>query len=258
LNRLLGQRERARDERLRRDDRRGGGQTDERQQRPLRREQEERLFGSGRIAQQERSLAEIVQEQCRQHQAEPRDADWQLSEVAYVGIERFAAGHDEEDRAEHCEAVPAVLAEKATAWRGIDRRQHHRVLHERRDPERGDHDEPDHHNRSEHPADAVRAVPLDREHPDQDDDRDQHHVRIEERGRHLQPFDGTEHCDGRRDHPVAVEQRRAEESHQHQRRPGAALAVVLGQQRSQRQDAALALVVGAHDDRDVLDRDDEE
>ena len=35
-------------------------------------------------------------------------------------------------------------------------------------------------------------------------------------------------------------------------------AVTAGDQRRQREDAALALIVGAHDDDDVFDRDDEE
>ena len=57
------------------------------------------------------------------------------------------------------------------------------------------------------------AVPLDREHRDQDDDRDRHDVRIEQRRRDLQALDGAEDGDRRRDHAVAVQQRGAEDAH---------------------------------------------
>ena len=81
-------------------------------QRPGRRQQEERLFGRLRIGQQQRALAEVVEQQRRQHQREPGDADRPLAEVAHVGVQRLAAGDHQEHRAEHREAVPAVLAEE--------------------------------------------------------------------------------------------------------------------------------------------------
>ena len=75
----------------------------------------------------------------------------------------------------------------------------------------------------------------------------------------FEPFDRAEHGDRRRDHAVAVEQRRAEHAEQHQHRAAApAPSGRGGHQRGQREDAAFALVVGAHHDRDVLDRDDEQ
>ena len=95
---------------------------DQRQQRPRRRQQEERLLDAAGFDQQQRALAEVVQQQRRQHQREPGEADRPLAEVAHVGIERFAAGDDQEHGAEHREAVPAVLAEERDA-RGADRRR---------------------------------------------------------------------------------------------------------------------------------------
>ena len=68
-----------------------------------------------------------------------------------------------------------------------------------------------------------------------------------------------------RDHAVAVQQGRAEDAERNQHRPAigqprraAAAAHAAGHQRRQGQHTALALVVGAHHQRDVLDRDDEE
>ena len=79
------------------------------------------------LRQQQRALAEVVQQQRRQHQREPGDADRPLAEVAHVGVERLAAGDDEEDRAEHGEAVPAVFAKNAHGVARIDRGQHDRL-----------------------------------------------------------------------------------------------------------------------------------
>ena len=91
------------------------------------------------------------------------------------------------------------------------------------------------------------------------DDRHGHDVRREERRRHVQAFDGAEHGDGGRDDAVAVKQRRAEDA-EHDEHPALAFAHDLDRrrQRRQRQDAALAAVVGAQDEDAVLDRDDED
>ena len=47
---------------------------------------------------------------------------------------------------------------------------------------------------------------------EQDDDRQRNDEPLERRRRDVQPFDRAEHGDRRRDHPVAVEERRAEQS----------------------------------------------
>jgi hypothetical protein len=64
---------------------------------------------------------------------------------------------------------------------------------------------------------------------------------------------------GRRDHAVAVEERAGEDAEQDDpRRPLAAFARALAaDQGEQGEAAALALVVGAHDDADIFDRDDD-
>ena len=67
-------------------------------------------------------------------------------------------------------------------------------------------------------------------------------------------FDRAQHRDRRRDHAVAVEQRRAEQSDRDERAVRR-FAALRSDERDQRQDAALALVVGAHDEEQVLDRD---
>ena len=64
------------------------------------------------IRQQERALAEVIQEQGREDEHEPGHADRALSEVAHVGVERLTAGDDEKHGAEDRESVPAVLAKE--------------------------------------------------------------------------------------------------------------------------------------------------
>jgi hypothetical protein len=72
----------------------------------------------------------------------------------------------------------------------------------------------------------------------------------------LQAFDGREHRDGRRDDAVAIEQRRPDhaEEEDHHRALAAGFAKSLLGQSHQGQGPALALVVGAHEEDDVLDR----
>ena len=70
-------------------------------------------------------------------------------------------------------------------------------------------------------------VPLDREQSEQDHDRDRDHVGSEHRCRDLQTLDRAEHRDRRRDHAVAVQERRAEQPGDHKPLP-APLASPLG------------------------------
>ena len=89
---------------------------------------------------------------------------------------------------------------------------------------------------------------------------DRHDVRLASRGvDDLQALDRAEHRDRRRDHAVAVEQRGAEDAEQRcsTRRSRAVVHRCVRRQRDQRQDAAFAVVVGAHDEQDVLERDDD-
>ena len=177
LNRLPRQRERAGDQRLRRDDRGGGGEADQREAAPSRRQQEERLLGGRRVAQQQRALAEVVQEQRGQHEREPGQPDRPLAEMAHVRVQRFAAGDDEEHGAEHGEAVPAVLAKERDGVSRIDRREHDRCRTSQLMPSAAIMRNQTDHDRAEQPADPVGAVLLNREDADQDDHGDRHDVR---------------------------------------------------------------------------------
>ena len=127
------------------------------------------------------------------------------------------------------------------------------------DAERGDRQEPAQHDRPEDAADEGRALLLDGEQADQDDDGERHHGGRQGRRVDLQALEGAQHGDRRRDGAVAVEQRGADQADDQQPgAPGAGLGVAGRQQRQQGDDAAFAVVVGAQDEQRVLDRDDQD
>ena len=105
-------------------------------------------------------------------------------------------------------------------------------------------------------ATARRAAALHGEQADQDREAERHDVGLEGGRRELQALDRREHRDRRRDDRVAVEQRGADHAEQRDREdvvPHDAL-----EQRHQRERAALAVVVGAHDQEHVFERHDDD
>jgi hypothetical protein len=85
---------------------------------------------------------------------------------------------------------------------------------------------------------------------------------MDERGApDLEPLDRAEDGDGRGDDPFAAEERGAEEAGRDEGEAAAplvGLALLLKEQGEEGQDSALAPVVGAEDEGDVLDADDED
>ena len=65
------------------------------------------------LREQQRALSEVLQHERRADDDEPVDLDRLLAEMPEVGVERLAAGGDEEDRAEDEKAVHAVRDEEA-------------------------------------------------------------------------------------------------------------------------------------------------
>ena len=77
----------------------------------------ERILDRRRMRQHQRALAEIIDQQRRQHEAEPGALDRLAAEMAEVGIERLAAGDGEEHGAERDQADVAVRRHEADAHR---------------------------------------------------------------------------------------------------------------------------------------------
>ena len=258
LHRLVGDRVGARDHRLRSDHGSGGGERHHRIERPARHEQVERVLHRLGLDEQQRALAEIVQHQRGGDETEPADAHRLLAEVPHVGIERLGAGHGEDHRAEHDEGLRHVAGEEGQRVQRVERREDLRRARDAADSGGADGDEPSHGDRAEEAPHRRGAAPLQEEEREQHADGDRHDVGLQRRGADLQPLDRREHRNRRREHRVAVEERRAEGADQQQR--NAPLRMVADRrlrEGDERHDAALAAVVGAHNEEHVLQRHDD-
>ncbi len=133
----------------------------------------------------------------------------------------------------------------------VERHQHAGMADDTEQPERADRHEPERHDRAEQTADARGALGLQAEQRDENADRERQHVGRECRQRCLDPLERAQHRYRGGDGAVAIEQGGAENAKGDH---AGAFAMLDAEQRHQRQDAALAVVVGAHHDRDVFDR----
>ncbi len=113
LHRLARQGERTGDHRLRRDDRGGRRERDQRVQRPARCEVIERVHRGGGVAQQQGPLPEVIEQQAREGDPEPRHLNRPVAEVAEVRVQGLTARDHEEDGAQHHEAAVYILGEEA-------------------------------------------------------------------------------------------------------------------------------------------------
>jgi hypothetical protein len=124
--------------------------------------------------------------------------------------------------------------------------------------EHGQRREPQHHDGTEQSPDARRATALNREQRHDDADGHGQYRAFELRIEYRETFDRAQHRDGRRDQRITIKQRGAEYAERDRAaRPGFERTESLLHQRHEREDAALAVVVGTHDHREVLDRHDD-
>jgi hypothetical protein len=150
----MRERERAGDERLRRDDRGQRRQDDERGEQDAGRQQVKRVARRLRGAQDQGPLAEVVEQQRGQDEREPCDADGTAAEVAHVGIQRLGAGDREHDGAQREERLAAVRDEELDRVPGVQRRQHARAARQLGGAEDADSEEPGEHDGREDAADS--------------------------------------------------------------------------------------------------------
>ena len=116
--------------------------------------------------------------------------------------------------------------------------------------------EPDHDDRTEHPANQVGPVPLHEEQRHKNAHGDGHDIGLENRRDEFEPFHGPQNGNGWRDGTVTVEQRRTEHAKQQQARaqPRAVARRIRGQGR-QGQASAFATIVGAQHQQHVFQGD---
>ena len=127
------------------------------------------------------------------------------------------------------------------------------------DAQRSERTEPEQHDRAKEGADGRRAAFLHEEQAEEDQQRDRNHIAVQLRRDDLEALDGGQNGDRRGHHAITVEHRRPEHTDDGDdlHAAGIVLGVMQGQ-RDQRHDAALAAVVGTHDDRYVLQRNDDD
>ena len=153
LRGLLGERERAGDDRLRGDDGRGGGQDHHRDQRPVRRQQVERVADCAGSAQDQRALPEVVEDASGEDQEQPRPGDRPAAEVPHVRVQGLGAGDGQHHRRQREERRAEVAEQEFKRVRGEQRLQDGRVADHAADAQGADHREPDGHHRPEQPPD---------------------------------------------------------------------------------------------------------
>ncbi len=257
LDRLLRHRIGARDHRLAGDHGGDGGEPYQRQSRPVRRHAEERIVDRRRIVEQQRRLAEIVEQQAGEGDIEPRHTDRLAAEMPHVGVERLGPRHRQHHRAQREKSELGIEQEEVRRPPGVHRAQDAGIPNDAPQPHRADHHEIEQHDWPEHEAHLGGAARLDEEQADQDHQRGRHHEWREAVVHHLQPLDRGEHRDRRRNDRVAVEERGRQHTQQHDAARPLGLVAVADDQREQRQAAPLAVIVRAHRDEDVLDRHDQ-
>ena len=123
------------------------------------------------------------------------------------------------------------------------------------EPHDRDGGEPDHHDRPKGRCDAGRAAALNREQRNKDQNRQRHHIMLKRRRSQLETFDRRQYRDRRRDHGIADEHRRTDDT-QRQQWPTFSAQRPLAQ-RHQRKCATLAVIVGAQQQQNVFCGDDD-
>ncbi len=255
LNGLAHQRIGAGNHRLARDHSSDRRKQNHRQKRPFRREQEEGILDRPMVLENQRALPEIIQRQRRQDEEQPSQLNRQPAEVAHVGIERFGARDREEHGTEDEKAQESMGEEEYEAASRIEGEKHTRRIVNVQQAEKSDHAEKDCHDRPEKGSDPCRSVALNCEERNENHDRERQDVIAEDGRCDVQAFQGRKHGDRGRDDRVSGEERRPGNAEE-ENGCGAPTEGRLSQCH-QRKNAALALIVGTHQEENVFRRHDE-
>src|SRR5215210_5674969 len=155
--------------------------------------------------------------------------------------------------------MQTMEAEKAQSVPWVRRAQDSGLTDDFYRTQKADDDEPDERDRSEYPSDFGRALFLEEEQRE-DDEQGQRDGELAEEGLNdSQTLGGAEHRDRGSYHAVAIQQCGSNEPDHGDRRLGMSIRFpvqTLEDQRDEREDSTLAVVVRSHDEYDVLDADD--
>ena len=160
-------------------------------------------------------MAEIINQQARQHEEKPCGLDWFTAKMSQISIERLTARYSEKNRTKNHQAYDAVRQQERDCIPGIDRVHHGRIVADVHQTQYAQRSEPDDHHGSERTCDNRCAPTLNTEQNDQNENRERDHVRLERRCRQIQTFHRREHGNRRRNHRVAEKHRAADNAKRH-------------------------------------------
>src|SRR6266550_4360008 len=212
LHGLLRERERPRDESLRRDDGGDRRQSDQRVLEHAGREKIEWIDRARRISQDQRTLPEVVSQQRRQYEKEPGKPDRPLAEMSHVRIERLGSSDGEDYGAKENEREMPVLEKKVQAVPRIRRGEDLWRLQNLAQAECANHHEPDDHHWTENSSDFRGTMLLEKEESREYSDRERDHEILRLWSYYFQAFHGAQHGDRGSDHAIAVEQRSTDQA----------------------------------------------
>ena len=196
------------------------------------------------VTQQQCALAEVVQQQCRPHEQQPAAGDRLTTKVSEIGIQRLATRDTQKYGAKDGERHERMSVQQLECITWINGDQHFRGLQDGVDAERGEDDEPRHHDRTKGATDACRAVLLNHEQGEQNSEGERYDNRLEGGRQKFKAFHGAQHRDGGGDDPVAKKQRTTDESHDRQRSCDLKVGACQRQLR-EGENAAFTVVVGS-------------
>jgi hypothetical protein len=208
---------------------------------------------------QKSTLPEVVQDQGREHQADPRQPNRTSSEVSHVRIECLRSRNYEKDGAQDHKPVHLVHQKEFEAVPGENGNQHLRIAKDLEKPQQGENAEPHEEYRPEEAAHPGRPTVLQEKEARKDGDGHGNHVGPEQGGDDPDSLNGAKHRDGRSDHAVPIEQTGPKEPERHQGASGTSRSCIFGHRKGcQGQDAALTMIVRPEDEGEILEGHDHE
>src|SRR5262245_25661611 len=113
-----------------------------------------------RVSEDQCPLREIVENQRRKYQTEPRGLDRLAAKMSQVGGERFPSIHCRENKPECHQADLAVVTEKGNRMERIDRRKQAWIVEQMWDSRAGNCQEPQDHHRTKESRDDALTIEL--------------------------------------------------------------------------------------------------
>ena len=170
------------------------------------------MFERRRVAQYQRPLPEVVQQQCRQDPQAPGNAYGFFPEMAHIGVNAFGAGDCQDNGAHRQKRGELVVNEKLHCVVRTERCKNTGVLDNAGGTQQPQYRKPDDRYRAEHRTDTCGTSLLEQEQQDDDDNRQRNHERLERGCRNFKALNRGDHGYGRGNNAIAIKHRRTEQT----------------------------------------------